>query len=138
MLIGLMHAHKYLGYITFLNVVVALAIALAASVGAPARIALVERIFRLGVLMPGRLNVALGLVTLAVMASQASGAWTRWGLWAGLVLWGPLEVLGKRWILAGAQSSPAQVGRMRGGLVAIALGLTAIIGLMTMSRLGRL
>ncbi len=130
MIVGLLHLHKALAYLIFL---VALANVVLALTGgrSDARMAKALRITHMaGLLGAGRLNLLLG-VALWVMLPYGIGTW--W-MWVTLLLWGPIEAVGKRMVKAEVQT--VQDGgqgssRLVVGTVVQLLCIVVVFGLMT-------
>lgn len=127
---GLQHLHRTLGYLVFFlslaNVVLALTKA-----RTDARAArLMDQVHRFGLLMAGRLNVVIGIATLAVVGWP----WMTWWAWAGLLLWAPVEVVNKRLIapeLAIARDGGTASTRLVAGAAIELVVIVAIFGLMS-------
>lgn len=140
MLLGLQHAHKYLGYLTFLLAIGGLVLALAGAGKDAGKAALLSKVHGIGFLNSGRLNIVLG-IALLIMKFGVAGAFASWGWWAGLIIWGACEPVGKRLVqgeLATVQAGGQASKKLVIGTVLEVGLLTAIIGLMTMTRLGKL
>ncbi len=141
MLAPLQHAHQGLGYLIFALSLVGFVLGLLGAGDKPNLAAILDRVHRIGLLNVGRINVVLGIALLLVMNAQAGYGLLRPGLWAGLLLWGPIEVLGKRKVTAFVRGDQAGQGHRREVLLGTGLQLAlvvAIYGLMTMTRLGRI
>ena len=145
MLIGLLHAHKYLGYLTFLLAVAGMVLALAGAGRDAGKAALLSKVHRLGFLTSGRLNLVLGIavVLLKVDAAGAglAGVFAHWGWWAGVLVWGGIEPIAKRMVqgeLAAVQGGGTASKKLVIGTVIEVVLLTALVGIMTMTRLGKL
>lgn len=139
MLAPLQHAHQGLGYLIFALSLVGFVLGLLGAGDKPQLAAILDRVHRIGLLNVGRVNVVLGIALLVVMNSQAGYSLLRPGLWAGLLLWGPIEVIGKRKVTAFVRN--AEGGHRRDVLIGTAVQLllvVAIYGLMTMTRLGKI
>ena len=141
MLTGLAHAHKYLGYLTFALTFVSLGLAIAAQVRKSQSSATwLYKCHRFGTMLLGRLTVAFGLGLFAAKFPPA--AWlAKWPLWTGLLLWGAIEPIGKRMVTQSAKAAMVSQEfswRPAIGVLIELLLLTTAIGLMTMSRLGKL
>ena len=145
MLIGLLHAHKYLGYLTFLLAVAGMVLALAGAGRDAGKAALLSKVHRLGFLTSGRLNLVLGIavVLLKVDAAGAglAGVFAHWGWWAGVLVWGGIEPIAKRMVqgeLAAVQGGGTASKKLVIGTVIEVVLLTALVGIMTMTRLVKL
>ncbi len=142
MMIGLMHSHKYLGYLLFLLLLLTAVLVATGATRNPGLARIADRLHRLGAMNLGRLEIVLGVATLAAMADTAGAPWWRPSLWAGLLLWGPIEPIAKRLVHAelarACAGEPANRGRLLAGIGLEVVLITAIIGLMTMTRLGKL
>ncbi len=142
MMIGLMHSHKYLAYLLFLLLLLTIGLVAAGASEKPSLARIADRLHRLGAMNLGRLQILLGIATLAAMADTAGAPWFRPSLWAGLLLWGPMEPIAKRLVHAelarACAGEKANRGRLLAGIGLEIVLLTIIIGLMTMTRLGKL
>lgn len=137
MLVYLIHGHKGLGQLAFALALTGLVLGIGVARGKGGWAPMLDRVHRLGFMMVGRINVVLGLALLAVMHSEAGRSLTTLGPWLGLLLWGPIEVLGKRMVTANVRSGPPAAADAR--KVAIGTGLqflliVLIYGAMTMAR----
>lgn len=131
MLIGLLHLHRTLGYVVFVIALLNVVLVLSRARTDPKAARLVAGLTRYGVRMAGGLNVVLGLAVWAL-----SDHWpvsTPW-LWISLLLWIPVELLGKRFVLPEA-AMVQDGGQGRGGMILGAVGqlvcLAIIFGLMS-------
>lgn len=141
MLAPLQHGHQGLGYLIFALSLVGLVLGLLGAGDNPKLAAILDRVHRIGLLNVGRINVVAGIALLLVMNYTAGYDMMRPGLWAGLLLWGPIEVIGKRKITAFVRGAHAGQGHRKDVLIGTALQfllVVAIYGLMTMTRLGRI
>jgi len=140
LLTGLQHAHKYLGYLTFLLTIGGVVLALAGAGKDAGKAALLHKLHGIGFMNSGRLNVVLGLAVV-FMKFGVAGAFASWGWWVGLVVWGGIEPIGKRFVqqeLAGVQAGTNAASKLLIGTIIEVVLLTAIVGIMTMSRLGKI
>lgn len=136
MLAPLIHAHKGLAYLVFALALIGLVLGLAGAGGDRGRAAMLDRVHRIGLLNVGRLNLVLG-IALAFMV-HAEG---RLSLWLGLLLWAPIEIVGKRMVTAPLRQAMAGEHRanpVRIGTLIQFVVIAAIYGLMTLSRMGKL
>ncbi len=145
MLTGLLHAHKYLGYLTFLLAFVGVALTLAGAGRDAGKAALLSKVHRLGFLTSGRLNLVLGITVVLLRADAAgagvAGVFAHWGWWAGALVWGGIEPIAKRMVqgeLAAVQGGGTASKKLLIGTVLEVVLLTAVVGIMTMTRLGKL
>ncbi|MCO4760339.1 MAG: hypothetical protein KC502_02470 [Myxococcales bacterium] len=140
MLTGLQHAHKYLGYLTFLMAVLGLIVALAGAAKDSKKAGILDKIHRHAFMHCGRLSVVLGLALL-FMKYGTDGAFATWGWWVGLVAWGGIEPISKRMVnaeIAAVQGGGQGSSKLIIGTVLEVVILTAVVGIMTMARLGKL
>ena len=136
MLTGLLHSHTGLAYLIFLVALLNLVLILArARVDADmAKIA--HYVHTFGLLMLGRINLVLGLALWAMMYSSVPLA-TTWWMWVSLLLWAPIEIVGKRFVKAELQhvrDGGAASGRLVGGAALELLFVVLIFGLMSAGR----
>lgn len=128
---GLLHLHRTLGYVIFLAALVDLVLVLTKA-RTDARVANVfAKVHTIGVLMAGRLNIVLGLVMMGVLPWVQVSSW--WA-WAGLLLWGPIEVVSKRLVkpeVAVVRDGGTASGRLLMGAAVELVIIVAIFGLMT-------
>jgi hypothetical protein len=121
--------HKHLAYLLFLASMVNLAMAM--STGRSSRIASVLKwTHSIGVLQLGRLTLVLGLVVF----HQSGLPMATWWIWVSLLLWGPVEMVGKKLvkpelavIAAGGQGAR---GLMKGTAIQLVC-ILVIFGLMS-------
>lgn len=130
MLTGIIHLHRTLGYLLFLVAMLNLGLAFARGRTDPRTASLIAALTRYGVRMGGGLTVVLGVIHWTQSTWPLTTPW----LWASLLLWVPVEILGKRMILAetalvmdGGQGTLRLILGTAGQLFAIAL----IFGLMS-------
>ncbi|MCK6503031.1 hypothetical protein L6R53_06490 [Myxococcota bacterium] len=127
---GLLHLHRTLGYLVFVLSLVGLVLALTKARTDARAARLMDQLHRFGLLMAGRLNILIGVATLAV----GIWPWTTWWAWAGLLLWAPVEIVNKRMIspeLALARDGGAASTRLVAGAAAELVLIVAIFGLMS-------
>ncbi|MCB9740259.1 MAG: hypothetical protein H6747_13445 [Deltaproteobacteria bacterium] len=135
MLMYLIHGHKGLGQLVFALAVAGFAFALAGAGSKPGPSQALDRVHRFGLMMVGRLNVLLGIALLLVLNSEAHRPLFTVAPWLGLLLWGPVEVLGKRLVSANVRGTPTgDVGKVRLGTGLQLLVIVLIYGAMTMAR----
>ncbi|MCB9778951.1 MAG: hypothetical protein H6742_10340 [Alphaproteobacteria bacterium] len=128
--VGLIHLHRTLGYLAFVAALVNLVLALTKG-RTDARIATVQHhVHNLGLLMSGRINVVLGLTMIFVLSYPLD----VWWAWVSLVLWVPVEIVGKRMVkseLAVARDGGTAASRLVAGAGIELLVMVAIFGLMS-------
>jgi hypothetical protein len=135
MLVYLIHGHKGLGQLVFALAVASLLLAFAGAGAKAGPSQMLDRVHRFGLLMVGRLNVIVGLALLFVMHSEAHRPLFTAAPWLGLLLWGPIEVLGKRLVTAHVRGGPSgEAGKVRLGTGLQLLIVVLIYGAMTMAR----
>jgi hypothetical protein len=89
-----------------------------------------DQLHRFGLLMSGRLNILIGIATMALLDVP----WATWWAWAGLLLWAPVEIVNKRMIspeLALAKDGGNASTRLVAGAAAELVLIVAIFGLMS-------
>lgn len=131
MLIGLLHTHRTLAYLMFLVALVNLVLALSKGRNDPGFARGLELTHKIGILMFGRVNLLLGVVLWNV-----HGGWpiTTWWMWVSFLLWGPIEVIGKRMVapeVALVRDGGQASGRLIAGVAAELLVIAIIFGLMS-------
>lgn len=131
MLTGLHHLHRTLAYLVFAFAFVNTLLVFTRGRTHEKTALYITYVTRYGIRVVGGLTVAIGLVLWAAHPALPVG--TGW-LWISLLLWGPVEILGKRLVLAeasivrdGGQGS----GRMVIGAVGQLLLIAIIFGLMS-------
>lgn len=131
MLTGLLHLHRTLAYLVFLTALVSVILVLSRGRTDPKMAAMVGAAVRYGIHMGGGLTVLIGLGLWAAHPSWS--ATTPW-IWVSLLLWGPVEVLGRRLVLPEVslvQDGGQGTSRMILGAVGQLLAIAAIFGLMS-------
>lgn len=126
---GLLHGHKGLAYLICLLALVSFALALTAARKNRSAAAALSNIGRFGVLMPGRINLVLGL---GLWMMRGWPPLTPW-LIGSLLLWGPVEVVWSRFVapeLARVRAGGQGSGRMIVGTLLQLLAIVAIFALM--------
>ena len=130
MLIGLMHTHRTMAYLLFLVALVNLVLALSKGRNDPTFARGLHLSHKIGILMLGRVNLVLGLALWHLKGWPI----TTWWIWVSFLLWGPIEVLGKRLVtpeLALVQDGGQGSGRLIGGVAAQLIVVAIIFGLMS-------
>jgi hypothetical protein len=95
--VGLLHSHSGLAYLLFLAALVNLVLALTPGKKA-AGIAKTMSVFHSIILWCGRLNLLIGIVMWQFGSLSQAPFINLWWAWSALLLWGPVEVLGKRFV----------------------------------------
>lgn len=129
MLTGLLHSHKYLGYLIGGIVILNFLLTLVGARKSPGLAKL------LGILAKIGLQALGGIVILAgFYLTHSLNHWGSWWIWVSLGLWIPVAIVGKRVVMpevelvkGGGQAS----GRMTMGTLIQLVLVVAIIGLMT-------
>ncbi|MEL6342001.1 MAG: hypothetical protein AAFV53_02635 [Myxococcota bacterium] len=99
MLIGLIHSHSTLAYLIFVIALVNL-VAVLAKARTDANIArFVRYSHEFGILWAGRVNLLLGFALWYLVGYPA----TTWWIWVTILLWGPIEAMGRRFVKAELQ-----------------------------------
>ena len=127
---GLLHAHKYLGYLLFAAIVVAFVLTLTGARKKAGLAKVVSLIQKIGVNAVGGVVMLVGVVLFFMLNHSFAAGW----VWLSIVLWAPIAILGKRFVTAEAQvvlDGGEGSGRMTVGVLVQIILLTAIIGLMT-------
>ena len=125
-----MHTHKYLAYLLFVVALVNLVLALSKGRNDPSFARGLALTHKIGVLMLGRLTLVLGLA----LWHLKGWSLTTWWIWVSLLLWGPMEVIGKRLIapeVALVQDGGQASSRLLTGVVGQLLVVAIIFGLMS-------
>lgn len=131
MLTGLLHLHRTLAYLVFLTALISVILVLSRGRTDPKMAAMVGAAVRYGILGGGAVTVLVGLGLWAVHPSWTLG--TPW-IWLSILLWGPVEVLGRRLVLpevALVKDGGQGTSRMIYGAVGQLLVIAAIFGLMS-------
>lgn len=130
MLIGLLHTHRSLAYLLFLIALINLVMVLAKARSDEGMARIVRYTHEIGILWFGRVNILVGLSYVFLSGYPLA----TWWLWVSLLLWGPIEMMGRRFVKAelkivedGGEAS----GRLTTGAVVELLCITIIFGLMS-------
>ena len=102
MVVGFQHAHTGLAYLIFVACLVNLALVLSVS-KKPASLANVMRWSHQVVLWGGRVNLLIGAVFWYMAKFYERDLISHWWVVASVLLWGGVEVLGKRMVNADLQ-----------------------------------
>ena len=129
-LIGLLQTQRTLSYLLFLVALVNLILALSKGRNDPGFARGLHLSHKVGILVMGRINVLIGV---GVWILEGA-ALTMWGFWVSLLLWVPVELIG-RWMIApevslvqdGVQAS----ARLVAGVAVQLLMVAMIFGLMS-------
>ena len=100
MIVGILHLHKALAYLVFLVALANVVLALTSGRTDPRAAKALKISHAAGMMGAGRLNLVLGIV-LWVLLPYGPGTW--W-MWVTLLLWGPIEAVGKRLVKAEVQT----------------------------------
>jgi hypothetical protein len=121
--------HKHLAYLLFLASMVNLAMAMSAG-RAKSIASVLKWTHAVGVLHLGRLTIVLGLAAVHL----AGWPLTTWWLWVSLLLWGPVEAVGKKLVKADlaviAAGGQATRGLVKGTAIQL-ICILVIFGLMS-------
>ena len=131
MLIGLLHLHRSLAYLLFLGALIVVGLSVARGRTDPRVAGTLDWVVRYGITWGGRVTAVIGAVMWAFISTYGVGTW--W-LWVSLLLWGPVEVLGKRLILPETElvrDGGQATGRLVLGAVGQLLLISVIFGLMS-------
>ena len=130
MLIGLLQTQRTLAYLLFLLALVNLIIALSKGRNDSGFARGLHLMHKVGILMIGRLHLLIG-----------TGIWflegaslTMWGFWASLLLWVPVELIGRRMIapeVTLVQDGGQASARLVAGVATQLLLIAVIFGLMS-------
>ncbi len=129
--IGLLHLHRTLGYLVFFASLVNLVLVLVKARSDARAAAALHWVHQVAVLGAGRLNLVLGVAMVFLLPWVPKGA--VWA-WAGLLLWGPIEVVSKRLVkpeIAMVRDGGSASGRLLLGTAVELLIIVAIFGLMS-------
>ena len=129
MLTGLLHSHKYLGYLVGVIVILNFLLTLVGARKNPGLAKLVGGLTKIGLQAVGGIVILAGFYL-----THRLSHWGSWWIWVSLVLWVPVAITGKRGLMpevelvkSGGQAS----GRMIMAAAIQLLLVVAIIGLMT-------
>ncbi|NOY24872.1 MAG: hypothetical protein GXP62_03280 [Oligoflexia bacterium] len=128
---GLLHLHRTLGYAVFFVALIDLVLVLTRARADPRAASALDRVHKFGFMMPGRLNLLLGVVLLVLIPTSDL---TSWWAWAGLALWVPIEIINKRLMgpeIALAKDGGTASNRLTLGATLELLIIVTIFGLMT-------
>lgn len=130
MVIGLLHTHRTLAYLLFLAALINLVLILARARRDEGTARLVRYSHEIGILWFGRVNILVGLGYVLATGYPLS----TWWLWVSVLLWGPVEAMGRRMVKAelllvedGGEAS----SRLTTGAVIELICITLIFGLMS-------
>jgi hypothetical protein len=128
---GVFHLHRVLAYVVFFLALVNVFLLLSPARNSPRVAAWVGGIARFGVVMGGRAIAVTGVLLWLRLPQHGLGA--VW-LWASLLLWLPVEALGRARVLPEVEAvrlgSPPS-WRLFGGVVGQLLCIAAVFGLMS-------
>ena len=137
MLTGLQHAHKGLAYLVFFAALVNLVLALSAS-RSPAALSRFIRWSHLALIWAGRVNIVIGMVFIGMLNSSDPDNFGfslvgLWWIWLSLLLWGPIEVMAKRFVLPDLQymADGAPPRKLLTGVVVQLVCITVVFGIMS-------
>jgi hypothetical protein len=131
MMKGLVHSHKYLGYLLALLPVIVVVLTIAGARTKPGLAKVVKGITRWGYNILGGLVILMGLGLWHGMDHDIGTLW----IWAGLLLWVPVAITAKR--MVGPECDAVMEGgegssRMLYGALIQLLCVMAIVALMTL------
>jgi len=93
---GLRHTHQYLAYLMFLVALINMMLVLAKARSDENIARIVRWSHEIGILWAGRVIILAGFgYTLSV-----SYPLSTWWIWASILLWGPVEAMGRRFVKA--------------------------------------
>lgn len=131
MVIGLLHTHTSLAYLIFLVALIDLVLVLAKARSDASIAKIVRWSHEIGILWFGRVTILAGLAF--VLASHYP--LTSWWIWVSVLLWGPVEAMGRRFVKAELQlveDGGEASSRLTTGTVVQLLCIVIIFGLMSM------
>ena len=131
MLTGMLHLHRTLAYLIFLVAIVNVMLVLASARTDSTMATVLKWSHGLGVLWAGRINLLAGMV---LWQLQGVYPWMTVWIWVSILLWGPVEVLGKRLVkpeITIVSSGGKGSGRMVAGVALQLLVIAVIFGLMS-------
>jgi hypothetical protein len=129
-LIGLLQTQRTLAYLLFLVALVNLIIALSKGRNDSGFARGLHLSHKVGILIVGRVNVLIGVVILVLEGQMLS----MWGAWAALLMWVPVELIGRRLIapeVTLVQDGGQASGRLVAGVTIQLLLIAVIFGLMS-------
>ena len=129
-----MHTHKTLAYLLFLLALLGPGLILAGAQSNPNLAKWAGYVHNFGVLMLGRLNIVLGLVLGLWLFQPIMLSLGGWWMWITILLWAPVEIVGKRMVKAElqvVQDGGEASGALIGGAVIQLLVVVIIFGLMS-------
>lgn len=128
---GLLRLHRTLAYVVFLVALVDLALVLAKGRTDPRVAAVVDWSHKVGIRWIGRVTLLAGLSVWILSDRFSIGTW--W-IWVSLLLWGPVEAIGARWMdpeIRVACDGGHASGRIITGATIQLLCIMTIFGLMS-------
>jgi hypothetical protein len=129
-LIGLLQTQRTLAYLLFLVALVNLIIALSKGRNDSGFARGLHLSHKIGILIVGRINVLIGVVIWILEGHMLS----MWGAWAALLMWVPVELIGRRLIapeVSLVQDGGQASGRLVAGVTIQLLLIAVIFGLMS-------
>lgn len=129
-LIGLLQTQRTLAYLLFLVALVNLIIALSKGRNDSGFARGLHLSHTVGILIVGRINVLIGVVVWILEGHML----TMWGAWAALLMWVPVELIGRRLIapeVTLVQDGGQASGRLVAGVTIQLLLIAVIFGLMS-------
>ena len=134
MIVGLLHSHSGLAYIVFLAALLNLFFALASGSLGKNNVALLTWTHRV-LLWCGRINLLIGGIYWAVAGFISAPLTQQWWIVVSVLLWGPVEVMAKRFVLPELdllQAGASQSKKLTIGVVVQLVCIICIFGLMSM------
>lgn len=120
MAVGLLHLHKSLAYLVFLVALADVVLALTRARTDPRMAGMLRWTHGVGLMWGGRLTLLCG-----IGYSVASGyPLATWWLWVSLLLWGPMEAVGKR--LVGPEIQAVRDGGQASGRLLSGVGIQLV------------
>ncbi|MEC7947372.1 MAG: hypothetical protein VX265_07360 [Myxococcota bacterium] len=127
---GLLHLHRTLAYLVFLVALADVVLVLTKARTDPKTAGMLRWCHSVGLMWAGRLAIAGGLVLFFVSGYPLAAWWA----WVSLLLWGPIEAVGKRLVAPEVQAvrdGGQASGRLMAGVGIQLVCIVIIFGLMT-------
>jgi len=120
MAVGLLHLHKSLAYLVFLVALADVVLALTKARTDARMAGMLRWTHGVGLMWGGRLTLICGIA----YALVAGYPLATWWLWVSLLLWGPMEVVGKR--LVGPEVQTVRDGGQASGRLLSGAGIQLV------------
>ena len=127
---GLLHLHRTLAYLVFLVALADVVLALTKARTDPKTAGMLRWCHNVGLMWAGRLTLVGGLALVFATGYPLA----TWWLWVSLLLWGPIEAVGKRLVapeIQAVRDGGQASGRLLSGVGIQLVCIVIIFGLMT-------